>query len=204
MVAAECRKFGGKAIGLKLDVTNEAERVTVIEQVVQEFGRLTILITMRRRRAETIRYADGRFRSGISIKRAFSLPPEPAAHPHMKVAGGGAILNISSMAGENKNRRMCSYGASKAAVNHLTRNMALDLGPDNIRVNAIAPGAIRTASLDKVLTPDIEKTMLKHTPLGRLGEGTDIAAAALVSGSPGLGLGQRAGAYRKRRRRPGT
>jgi 7-alpha-hydroxysteroid dehydrogenase len=62
--------------------------------------------------------------------------------------------------------------------------MAFDLGPHNIRVNAIAPGAIRTAALEKVLTPDVEKAMLKHTPLGRLGEGTDIAAAAVYLASP--------------------
>jgi 7-alpha-hydroxysteroid dehydrogenase len=102
----------------------------------------------------------------------------------MKQSGGGAIVNISSMAGQNKNQRMCSYGASKAAVDHLTRNMAFDVGPDKIRVNAIAPGAIRTDALAKVLTPDVEKKMLKHTPLGRLGEGLDIAATALFLVSP--------------------
>lgn len=96
----------------------------------------------------------------------------------MKTSKGGAIVNISSIAGENKNKRMCSCGASKAAVNHLIRNMVFDLGPDNIRVNAIAPGAIRTAAFETVLTPEVEKTMLQHTPLGRLGEGTDVAAAA--------------------------
>jgi 7-alpha-hydroxysteroid dehydrogenase len=104
--------------------------------------------------------------------------------PHMKAAGDGAIINISSMAGQNKNQRMCSYGASKAAVDHLTRNMAFDLGPAKIRVNAIAPGAIRTAALATVLTPDVEAAMLKHTPLGRLGEGSDIAAAAVFLASP--------------------
>ena len=69
--------------------------------------------------------------------------------------------------------------SSKAAVNHLTRNMAFDLGPKKIRVNAIAPGAIRTDALKSVLNYDIERAMLKHTPLGRLGEVTDIANAAL-------------------------
>ncbi len=104
--------------------------------------------------------------------------------PHMEAAGGGAILNISSMAGDNKNQRMTSYGSSKAAVNHLTRNMAFDLGPKNIRVNAIAPGAIKTDALAKVLTPETEQAMLKHTPLGRLGEPADIANAALFLCSP--------------------
>jgi 7-alpha-hydroxysteroid dehydrogenase len=79
---------------------------------------------------------------------------------------------------------MTSYGSSKAAVNHLTRNMAFDLGPKHIRVNAIAPGAIKTQALASVLTPDIEQGMLKRTPLGRLGEPQDIANAALFLCSP--------------------
>lgn len=70
--------------------------------------------------------------------------------------GGGAIFAITSMAGENKNRRMASYGASKAAANHLIRNIAFDLGPMGIRVNGIAPGATRTAALESVLNDDIQ------------------------------------------------
>ena len=79
---------------------------------------------------------------------------------------------------------MASYSSSKAAVNHLTRNVAYDLGPMGIRVNAIAPGAIRTAALAQVLTPEIEAAMLRHTPLGRLGEPADIAHAALFLCAP--------------------
>jgi 7-alpha-hydroxysteroid dehydrogenase len=79
---------------------------------------------------------------------------------------------------------MASYGSSKAAVNHLTRNAAFDLGPKNIRVNAIAPGAIKTDALQSVMTPEIEAAMLKHTPLGRLGQPSDIANAALFLCSP--------------------
>jgi 7-alpha-hydroxysteroid dehydrogenase len=88
------------------------------------------------------------------------------------------------MAGENTNKQMTSYGSSKAAVNHLTRNMAFDLGPKKIRVNAIAPGAIRTAALATVLTPEIERAMVRKTPLGRLGEPGDIARAALFLCAP--------------------
>jgi 7-alpha-hydroxysteroid dehydrogenase len=104
--------------------------------------------------------------------------------PQMERIGGGVILNISSMAGENKNKRMTSYASSKAAVNHLTRNMAFDLGPKGIRVNAIAPGAIKTAALESVLTPEIEALMLRRTPLPRLGQPSDIANAALFLCSP--------------------
>lgn len=184
-VAAECRQCGVKALGLKLDVTNEAERAAVVERVAKEFGKLTVLVNNAGGggpKPFDMPMGDFEWAFQLNVYSLFRL--SQLAHPHLKAAGGGAIINISSMAGENKNKRMCSYGASKASVNHLTRNMAFDLGPDNIRVNAIAPGAIRTAALATVLTPEVEKTMLKHTPLARLGEGTDIAAAALYLAAP--------------------
>jgi 7-alpha-hydroxysteroid dehydrogenase len=184
-VATECRKFSGKSLDLRLDVTNEAERMAVVERVVKEFGKLTILVNNAGGggpKPFDMPMGDFEWAFQLNVYSLFRL--SQLVHPHMKAAGGGAIVNISSMAGENKNQRMCSYGASKAAVNHLTRNMAFDLGADNVRVNAIAPGAIRTAALATVLTPEIEKTMLKHTQLARLGEGTDIAAAALYLSAP--------------------
>jgi 7-alpha-hydroxysteroid dehydrogenase len=184
-VADACRKFGGRAVGLKLDVTNEAQRIDVVGRVAKEFGRLTVLVNNAGGGGpKPFDMPMGDFEGAFQLNVYSLFRLSQLAHPHMKASGGGAIVNISSMAGENKNQRMCSCGASKAAVNHLTRNMAFDLGPDNIRVNPIAPGAIRTAALGKVLTPDVEKTMLKHTPLGRLGEGADIAAAALYLVAP--------------------
>jgi 7-alpha-hydroxysteroid dehydrogenase len=125
---------------------------------------------------------DFRWAYEINVFSLFRLTQLSA--PHMAKSGGGAVLNISSMSGENKNVRMASYSSSKAAVNHLTRNIAFDLGAMNIRVNAIAPGAIRTNALKKVLTPEVEKAMLTHTPLKRLGEPEDIAHAALFLCAP--------------------
>jgi 7-alpha-hydroxysteroid dehydrogenase len=183
--ATECAKFGNPTLALKLDVTNEAERAAVVEKVVKEFGRLTILVNNAGGGGpKPFDMPMGDFEWAFQLNLFSLFRMSQLAAPHMKSAGNGAIINISSMAGTSKNKRMCSYGSSKAAVDHLTRNMAFDLGPDNIRVNAVAPGAIRTAALATVLTPDIEKAMLKHTPLGRLGEGTDIAAAALYLASP--------------------
>ena len=66
----------------------------------------------------------------------------------------------------------------------MTRNLAFDYGPDEIRINAIGPGAVRTHALSTVLTPEIEKRMLAHTPIHRLGEAIDIAGAVLYFAAP--------------------
>ena len=184
-VAERCREFGVQSIGAKLDVTNEEERVAVLERAVQTLGSLDFLVNNAGGggpKPFDMPLGDFEWAFQLNVYSVFRL--SQLAVPHMKRVGGGAIVNISSMAGQNKNSRMCSYGSSKAAVDHLTRNMAFDVGPDNIRVNAIAPGAIRTDALASVLNPDVEEAMLKHTPLGRLGEGLDIAAAALFLVSP--------------------
>ncbi len=184
-VAAQIRAEGGRAVGLACDVTNEEARAALVKGTIEAFGKVSILVN----------------NAGGGGPKPFDMPLSTfvwayelnvfsifrlsqLCAPHMEAAGGGAILNISSMAGENKNVRMTSYASSKAAVNHLTRNMAFDLGPMGIRVNAIAPGAIRTDALATVLTPEIERAMLKHTPLARLGEASDIAHAALFFCSP--------------------
>ena len=187
-VAARIRDEGGRAIGLACDVTNEEAREALVKETLAAFGKVSLLVN----------------NAGGGGPKPFDMPLQTfvwayelnvfslfrltqLGAPHLEAAGGGAVLNVSSMAGENRNVRMSSYGSSKAAVNHLTRNLAFDLGPKGIRVNAIAPGAIRTDALATVLTPEIEKAMLRHTPLGRLGETSDIANAALFLCSPAAG-----------------
>jgi 7-alpha-hydroxysteroid dehydrogenase len=184
-VASEITAAGGKAIGMACNVTKEAELTAVVDAAVASFGKLTILVNNAGGggpKPFDMPMGDFEWAYQLNVYSTFRLTQ--LAAPHMKKAGHGAVLNISSMAGENTNQRMASYGSSKAAVNHLTRNIAFDLGPMGIRVNAIAPGAIRTQALGSVLTPEIEKAMLKHTPLGRLGEADDIAHAALFLCSP--------------------
>ena len=176
---------GGRAIALECNVTDEAQRQAAIDAALQAFGKITLLANNAGGggpKPFDMPMRDFEWAFQLNVFAMFRFMQMVA--PHMEQAGGGAILNISSMAGENKNSRMASYGSSKAAVNHLTRNVAFDLGPRGIRVNAIAPGAIKTDALAKVLTPQIETAMLKHTPLGRLGETQDIANAALFLCSP--------------------
>jgi 7-alpha-hydroxysteroid dehydrogenase len=178
-------KAGGKAIALACNVTKEDDLSAAVEAAVKHFGGLAILVNNAGGggpKPFDMPMGDFEWAYQLNVFSLFRLTQ--LAAPHMQKAGRGAVLNISSMAGENMNVRMASYGSSKAAVNHLTRNIAFDLGPMGIRVNAIAPGAIKTAALASVLTPEVEKTMLKHTPLGRLGEPQDIAYAALFLCSP--------------------
>jgi 7-alpha-hydroxysteroid dehydrogenase len=184
-VANDIVKAGGKAVGVACNVTNEAELSAVVDAAVKAFGKLTILVNNAGGggpKPFDMPMDDFRWAYELNVFSVFRLCQ--LAAPHMEKAGGGAILNITSMSGDNKNQRMASYGSSKAAESHLTRNIAFDLGPKNIRVNAIAPGATRTAALESVLTPEIEATMLKHTPLKRLGEPADMAHAALFLCSP--------------------
>lgn len=184
-VVREVTEQGGHAIGLECDVTNEAHLGAVIEHTLKKFGKISVLVNNAGGGGpQPIDMPMEKFRWAFELNIFSLFRLTQLAAPHMEKAGGGAVLNISSMAGENKNARMTSYGSSKAAVNHLTRNMAFDLGPKKIRVNAIAPGAIKTQALATVLTPDIERAMLKHTPLGRLGDPQDIANAALFLCSP--------------------
>ena len=93
------------------------------------------------------------------------------------------LIDTTSMSSINKSPNMSGYGGSKAAVNHMVANLAYDFGPE-VRINAVGPGATRTAALESVLTPEIEKTMLKHTPIKRLGTADDIAGAMLYFASP--------------------
>ena len=179
-VADEIVAAGGRATSLACNVTKDEDLEAVVKAAIDHFGKLTILVNNAGGggpKPFDMPMDDFRWAYELNVYSVFRL--SQLAAPHIEAAGGGAILNISSMAGENKNQRMASYASSKAAENHLTRNIAFDLGPKEIRVNAIAPGAIKTDALASVLNPDIEKAMLKHTPLGRLGEAEDIANAAL-------------------------
>lgn len=180
MVAA-----GAAAVGAACDVTSEADLTGLVGLAAEQFGGVDVLVNNAGGggpKPFDMPMSDFEWAYRLNVFSLFRLTQLCA--PRMVERGGGAVLNISSMAGENTNSGMASYSSSKAAVNHLTRNIAYDLGPQGIRVNAIAPGAIKTHALATVLTPEIEKHMLTKTPLGRLGEPDDIAYAALFLCAP--------------------
>jgi NAD(P)-dependent dehydrogenase (short-subunit alcohol dehydrogenase family) len=107
------------------------------------------------------------------------------AHPYMKARGGGAIVNLASIMGLSGGiYPNASYQASKGGVVNLTRALALEWAADNVRVNAVAPTYVRTELTEPIFTsPELMKTVMGHTPLGRLPEPADIAAAILFLAS---------------------
>ena len=176
---------GGKAAAMACDVTKEEDLARLVQETAKRFGKLTILVSNAGGggpKPFDMAMADFRKAYDLNVFSLFRLAQLAAVE--MDKAGGGAMLAITSMSGDNKNKRMASYGSSKAATNHLIRNIAFDLGPRNIRINGVAPGATRTDALESVLNPSIEKTMLANTPIHRLGDAQDMANAALFLCAP--------------------
>lgn len=185
--AKEIEKLGVKVIALECDVLKDDDLVNLVETTVKEFGGIHILINNAggggggRENPSKISLDDIRRDYELNVFSGWRL--SQLAVPHMKKNGYGSIVFTTSMASIDKSPNMSGYGGSKAAVNHTVANLAHDFGPE-VRINAVGPGATRTAALESVLTPEIEKEMLVHTPIKRLGTADDIAGAMLYFASP--------------------
>ena len=186
--AQQIRGAGGKALAVACDVTKDADLTGLVNATLAEFGKINILVNnvggggAGRESPATLTVEQFARTFELNVFSNWRLAQLCA--PHMKSAGYGSIINMSSMSSINKSPAISAYASSKAAINHMTANLAFDYGPDNIRVNAVGPGAVRTDALASVLTPEIESTMLAHTPLKRLGEPADIAGAVLYFAAP--------------------
>lgn len=184
--AKEIEAIGVKAIAVACNVLKDSDLVNLVETTVKQLGGIHILIN------NAGGGGGGRenpFEVSVDdIKRDYELNVFSGwrlcqlAVPHMKRVGYGSIVFTTSMSSINKSPNMSGYGGSKAAVNHTVANLAHDFGPE-VRINAVGPGATRTAALETVLTPEIEKKMLAHTPIKRLGTANDIAGAMLYFAS---------------------
>jgi len=187
-VADQINKDGGKAIGVSCNVLKDEDLVSVVKTAVDTYGGVEILVNNAggggggRENPFKISVDDFAWVFRLNVFSAWRLAQLCA--PEMQKSGYGSIVNITSMSSVNASPNMSAYGSSKAAMNHMTVNLAHDYGPQGIRINAVGPGATRTAALDSVLTPEIEEKMLAHTPIKRLGEVSDIAGAVLYFAAP--------------------
>lgn len=180
-------KTGGEVQCVACNILEDDNLVNAVETTLKAFGAINILVNNAggggggRESPSKITVEDFIRDFKLNVFAAWRLCQ--LVVPYMNEAGYGSIVNITSMSSINKSPAMSGYASSKAALNHMGANLAHDFGPV-VRINAVGPGAIRTAALAKVLTPEIEKKMLAHTPLQRLGEAEDIANAVLFFASP--------------------
>lgn len=187
-VAAEIRALGRRAITVAGDVSDEAALDTLVARTVAELGKVSILINNAGGAGPNSpqKMGGAEFSAVLAwnVTPAYLLIQKTAKA--MREAGGGAVVNISSVAARYAQKNFSAYGAAKAALNQLTRNLAQDYAP-HVRINAIEPGTIMTDALAPFLTPERKERMVASTPMARLGQTQDIAAAALFLVSPASG-----------------
>ena len=181
-VAAHIRSFGRRALVVPTDVTDAAACEVLVSRAVEQLGRLDILVNnaggaMPRAAMDT---SEGFMARTFAFNVTAPLTLiKLAARQMVDTVGGGAIVNISSRSASMTQTMFVAYGAAKAALDRLTRNIAPELAP-RVRVNAIDVGGVATRSLDIVLTDDtLRQQFLEGTPLGRPGQPEDIACAVL-------------------------
>lgn len=184
-VAEQIRALGRKAIIVVGDVNDEAALDTLVARTATELGKITLVVNNAGGTGpnDPLKMSAAEFAGALAwnVVPAYTLIQK--AVPHLRAAGGGAVVNISSVVARYVQKHFSAYGAAKAALNHMTRNLAQDFGPD-VRINAVAPGTIETEALAPYLTSERRERMVGSTPLGRLGQPEDIAAAVLFLCSP--------------------
>jgi len=190
-VAREVEAAGRRAVVVPADLSDLDAVAGLATAAVDAFGRLDIVVnnvggamprpflaTKPRRLTEAFQF---------NVATAHSLTLEAVPHLLASPDQAGVVINISSVVGRVAGRGYLAYGTAKAAVAHYTRLAAADLAP-RIRVNAVAVGSVATSALDIVMTDDaLRGQMEQATPLHRIGDPEDVAAAVLYLASPAGG-----------------
>ncbi len=191
-VVAGIKAAGGEATVIPANISKKAEVEALVAKTVEKYGRLDIMVP---NAAVSPYYGpmmgldDEAFDKTMNNNVRSTLWLARLAHPHMKAQGAGSIIIVSSIAGLRHGANIGIYGVSKAADFSLARSLAAEWGPDNIRVNCIAPGLVKT-DFARALWEDEKrrKAVEAATPLRRLGNVEDIAGCAAF-------LASRASAY---------
>lgn len=181
---AKLTEYEGRVMGIWPNLCDPQEVAEAFASVKARFGSLDILANNAgvSSRTSLYDYTVEEFTKimDVNVKAVFVC--SQAAARIMKEQGGGAIISTSSMVGEYGQPSGCGYPASKFAVNGLTRSLARELGRDNIRVNAVAPGVTRTDMIS-ALPPEVLKRVSDPIPLGRVGEPQEVANCFLFLAS---------------------
>ncbi len=183
--AAEIERRGGRALAVTADVTKRSELADLVQAAADHTGRIDIVVNNAGGMdgyPPFLELSEQSFRFHFEWNTTSAFLLSQLATPHMLKVGRGAILNISSGAGQIGIRGMLHYGVAKAGLEQLTRAMAEELAP-KIRVNALALGAIMTPALQHTfeLDPTFRDGMIGKTPLKRIGTTQQIGVAAVFA-----------------------
>ena len=183
---ATVRALGANARYLHHDVTNEAEWKRIVAETEAAFGPVSVLINNAGIVILTPIEAldEAEYRRVIDVNQVGVFLGMKSVLPSMKRAGGGSIINISSIAGLIGSANALAYTASKFAVRGMTKSAAVEFAPCNIRVNSIHPGTIRTPMTDPLLeSKEMVAAIVTSVPAGRVGEPSEVVNVALLLAS---------------------
>ena len=181
------RAEGREAESFIFDVTSKENARNAAIEIVEKYGTIDILINNAginvgpEQRYPIHNFGDEQWEKILDVDLTGTFNCSKAMIPKIIEAGGGNIVNITSVVGLVPFRLQCAFAAAKAGVANFTKAMALELAESNIRVNAIAPGSIIVANTEKLFYNDPAKSeaILSHIPQHRPGQPDDIAYAAL-------------------------
>ncbi len=175
---AKVRELGRRAEAYAMNVADSAAVTEAVGRIVSDFGRIDILVNNAGITRDTllIRMSEEDWDAVLDINLKGAFLATKAVVKHMMKQRSGAIVNIASVVGLMGNAGQANYTASKAGLIALTKTAAKELGSRNVRVNAVAPGFIRTAMTEQ-LSDAAKDAMLRLVPLGRPGEPEDVAKA---------------------------
>ena len=176
--AAKVKALGRRVETYAMNVADGAAVGEAVAKVAADFGRIDVLVNNAGITRDTllIRMSEEDWDAVLDINLKGAFLVTKAVVKHMMKQRAGAIVNIASVVGIMGNAGQANYTASKAGLIALTKTTAKELGSRNVRVNAVAPGFIRTAMTDK-LPEAAKEAMLRMVPLGRPGEPEDVAKA---------------------------
>lgn len=183
------QKLGEGCVPVVCDLSNLSAIPAMVQKIVSEFGQIDILVNNAgiNMKKDLVEVSDDEFQRILltNVSAVFALSREVIRE--MLKSKNGSIINISSMAAQYGLPKVIAYSASKTAIEGMTRAMAVELSPQGIRVNCIAPGFIATDMSAKALNDDAERKqkVFSRTPMGILGQPSDIGDAALFLASEG-------------------
>ncbi|WP_202758132.1 SDR family NAD(P)-dependent oxidoreductase [Delftia acidovorans] len=189
-VAQRCRALGAQAETVIGDVGDESTAHRIIDRCVQAFGGIDILVNnagmLTQSRCADMSTAMWDEMLRVDLRSVFLCARR--AVPHMQAQRWGRIINIASQLGIKGGVELSHYAAAKAGVIGFTKSLALEVAPDNVLVNAIAPGPIATPLVDGI-SADWKRAKEASLPLGRFGRADEVApTAVLLASDPGGNL----------------